>query len=195
MLLERICCRDPFQLIVRAEPAPGCQPGVRHGNSQLLMPETLDALNFAEASALCTATFCGVGPWRNLQIRHLARLQKLPRRRVQSPATICLRRLEVSHAEAFGGMSWNLLLEPLAACGGTRLQELCLGHCLINAGGQVPHFSGAFGPSSVKSHGSCRHCSCRTWLCARWQPCCLCRRRICGFAGRPCSSNSPCNAD
>ena len=50
MLLERICCRDPFQLIVRAEPAPGCQPGVRHGNSQLLMPETLDALNFAEAS-------------------------------------------------------------------------------------------------------------------------------------------------
>ncbi|CAE7832938.1 Ctss [Symbiodinium sp. CCMP2592] len=110
--------------------------------SQLLMPETLDALNFAEASALCTATFCGVWPWRNLQIRHLARLQKLPRRRVQSPATICLRRLEVSHAEAFGGMSWNLLLEPLAACGGAHLQELCLGHCLINAGGQVPHSCG-----------------------------------------------------
>ncbi|CAE7264232.1 Ctss [Symbiodinium necroappetens] len=140
--LERICGRDPFQLIDHAVQLSAISLGFAMViQPQLLMPETLDALNCA-ASALCTATFCGTWPWRNVQIRHLARLQKLPRRRVQSPATIRLRRLEVSHAEAFGGMSWNLLLEPLAACGGTCLQELCLGHFLINAGGQIPDSCG-----------------------------------------------------
>ncbi|CAE7231167.1 Ctss, partial [Symbiodinium pilosum] len=64
----------------------------------------------------------------------LAQLKTLPLQRAKAPATMSLRRLEVTQSEAFCGTAWRSLLQPLRA-GGVHLQELCLGHLLIAGDG------------------------------------------------------------
>ncbi|CAK9018564.1 unnamed protein product [Durusdinium trenchii] len=96
-----------------------------------LLPETLDALSCHEASAL-RSTRRGLQEtwlWRNIRVRSLAALERLP----FDPRSWSLRRLELG-VEALQGV--HLLPSP------SSLQELCLQHLLVPS---VPYRGAVFG--------------------------------------------------